>query len=283
MRVYLAYAIDQHVNTDKHLSDLEQLQMNLTSRGDVSWVFNPGAAFTVGQDAQPEPGLREINQFALRSCDALVAYLPAGVASVGVPMEIDLAASLGKRVVVISDAKSWMLQFGQPNVRVVETVSEASEALDGLLAHPMSSVAREALPVVAEHKDLMPRRSYSHDAGLDLVVSESVDVPPGQFRDIHCGVSVELPKWSWGLITGRSSTLRKRGLMVNQGVIDEGYRGPLFAGVWNLTGATVRVVEGERIAQLIVLDNGTRHLYPERVDYLSSSERGNNGFGSTGV
>lgn len=283
MRTYLAYAIDQHTNSSEHLADLEYLMLVLTSRADVSWVFDPGHAFTVGALAEPEPGLREINQFALRSADLVVAYLPAGVPSVGVPMEIDLAASLGKRVLIVTSAKSWMLQYGQPHVRIVAGVQEADEALDALADHRDSPEAREALPVALEGNGVLPSRTYSHDAGLDLVVSETVDVPPGEFRDIHCGASVQLPKWSWGMLTGRSSTLRKRGLMVNQGVIDEGYRGPLFAGVWNLTSATVRVVEGERIAQLIVLDNATRKLYPQKVSHLSSSERGNNGFGSTGV
>lgn len=289
MRVYLAYAIDQQTQAGlaESVADLEYLRLILSSRSETSWVFDPGKAFSVGQFAEPETGLREINQYALKTADLVVAYLPAGVASVGVPMEIDRAAAMGKLVLVISDAKSWMLQFGQSNVRVVSGVSEADEALDGLLAPPLidraGNTPREPLPVALDEVGQMPDRTYANDAGLDLFVSETVDVPPGEFRDIHCGVLVQLPDWSWGMLTGRSSTLRKRGLLVNQGVIDEGYRGPLFAGVWNLTAGTVRVNKGERIAQLIVLDNATRKLHPHQVRHLSVSERGNNGFGSTGA
>ena len=285
MRVYLAYAIDQA--TDEHQKksslDLEHLRLTLQLTAGISWVFDPGQAFSVGKHSEPEPGLREINQYALATSDLVVAYLPAGVPTVGVPMEIDRAEALGKKVLVVSDAKSWMLQFGSPNVKVVEGVREVQEALDGFLPHQASSEAREALPVVVEEGAVLPQRKYERDAGLDLVVSQTVDIPPNQFVDIHCGVSVQLPEWSWGLITGRSSTLRKRGLMVNQGVIDEGYRGELFAGVWNLTDSTVRVNKGERIAQLIVLENSTRTLYPMVTDHLNGSERGANGFGSTGV
>lgn len=287
MRVYLAYAIDQHTHNAEQVADLEYLSLILSTRSDVAWVYNPGSAFSVGSFSEPEPGIRQINQYALENCDLLVAYLPAGVASVGVPMEIDRAAQLGKQVLVVSDSPSWMLQFGQSNVRVVSGVSEADEALDGLLAPPLidraGNTPREPLPVALDEVGQMPDRTYANDAGLDLFVSETVDVPPGEFRDIHCGVSVQLPDWSWGMLTGRSSTLRKRGLLVNQGVIDEGYRGPLFAGVWNLTAGTVRVNKGERIAQLIVLDNATRKLHPHQVRHLSVSERGNNGFGSTGA
>ena len=131
-----------------------------------------------------------------------------------------------------------------------------------------------------------PRRGYADDAGLDLIVSEARVVHPGEFVDIPCGVSVELPAWSFGMITGRSSTLRKRGLMVNQGIIDAGYRGPLFAGVWNLTDEPVKVDAGERVAQLIILHNGTRLVQVQQVEEIDRGPvdgRGVFGFGSTGT
>lgn len=124
-------------------------------------------------------------------------------------------------------------------------------------------------------------RSHVGDAGLDLYCSEDVTIPPGQFEDIPVGVSVELPEGFWGLLTGRSSTLRKRGLMVAQGVIDQGYRGPLFAGVWNLTGEPVKALRGERLAQLILLPLWAGGV--ESVLFLSGSSRGSAGFGSSGL
>ena len=124
-------------------------------------------------------------------------------------------------------------------------------------------------------------RAHPGDAGLDLYCSEDVTVYPGQFVDIPLGVSVELPEGWWGMLTGRSSTLRKRGLMVNQGVIDQGYRGPLFAGVWNLTGKPVEVHRGERLVQLILVPIWRGSALEVMV--LNDSVRGVRGFGSSGV
>jgi dUTP pyrophosphatase len=128
-----------------------------------------------------------------------------------------------------------------------------------------------------------PRRVHDGDAGFDLVCAESVTVEPGEFVDIDCDLRVELPRGTWGLLTGRSSTLRRRGLLVAQGVIDQGYRGPLFAGVWNLTGEPVEVSAGEHLAQLIPLPVLADSLVLMRVNGpLGESERGEQGFGSTG-
>lgn len=288
--VYLAQAIDQgRVQYGPAVA-----KEWLSRISGVSWVYDPMSAFQVGKEAEVTPAIRAINTEALRQSDLLLAFLPAGVPTIGVPMEIESAATEGKQVVVISDAASWSLQYDVPNVQtflswdhkaqvaieaILEGTPEAqerpSETLPGLVPLPMPTTVSEG----AE----MPRRGYADDAGLDLVVSETRVIQPGHFVDVPCGVSVELPSWSFGLITGRSSTLRKRGLMVNQGIIDAGYRGPMFAGVWNLGDTPVKVEAGERIAQLIILHNGTRMVEPTLVEILPQGSRGHNGFGSTGA
>lgn len=125
-------------------------------------------------------------------------------------------------------------------------------------------------------------RGYSDDAGIDLFscIEEPLIIRPGGFRDIPLGVAVKLPPGTWGMLTGRSSTLRNHGLMVSHGVIDEGYRGPLFAAVFNLRDEPVTVAPRSRLVQLIVLPSHT--AVPRVVTRLDSSERGSAGFGSTG-
>lgn len=129
---------------------------------------------------------------------------------------------------------------------------------------------------------MTPDRAYPDDAGLDLFVSKRTVIPCGQFVDVSSGIAVELPPGTWGLIQGRSSTLRKRQLLVNPGVIDVGYRGELFAGCWNLGRVTQILEPGERVAQLIIIANVTEMVGVRVVDELGEHARGGNGFGSSG-
>lgn len=127
-----------------------------------------------------------------------------------------------------------------------------------------------------------PTRTHPGDAGFDLYVSRSIEVPPQTFVDVHCDVSVQLPRDMWGMIIGRSSTLRQRGLLVPLGVIDQGYRGELYAGCWNLTDESVLVAKGERIAQFIPIPLLSDQLTVKQVLQLDEHARGESGFGSSG-
>ncbi|WKW85448.1 deoxyuridine triphosphatase [Microbacterium phage Milani] len=128
----------------------------------------------------------------------------------------------------------------------------------------------------------MPIRAHSDDAGFDLYVARETVIPAHGFADVPSGVSVQLPNGYWGMLTGRSSTIRKRGLLVVQGIIDTGYTGELFSAVWNLTSESVTVEEGDRIAQLIILPNSTANSVLRRTDALGDTTRGGAGFGSSG-
>ena len=287
---YLAYPIDQRgqfAHMAYMFDQIEMIKRELIGCGLVDWTFDPGDGFNVSHGAEVSDSIARINRVAHMNADLVVAFLPANVASVGVPMEIDRAVSAGKRVVVFSDAPSWMLMY--PGERVVRYNDWDSDSIkDALLMiarmeTPTEERPKEDLPVKIWNEGCLPQRAYDDDAGLDLVVSQDTTIAPGTFVDVPCGVSVELPAWAWGLVTGRSSALRKRGLLVHSGVIDAGYRGPLFAGAWNMTDETVVVKAGERVAQLIVLSNMTRHVQPVETLALTQSPRGQNGFGSTGA
>lgn len=129
--------------------------------------------------------------------------------------------------------------------------------------------------------DCHPRKSYPGDAGYDLVVSEKTAIPYGGFADVPLGICVQLPPGTWAMLTGRSSTVRTRKLLVTQGIIDNGFRGPLYAGVQNLGPEVAWVQPGERVAQLILMP--LVHPLVRRVATLEASDRGAQGFGSTGA
>lgn len=129
----------------------------------------------------------------------------------------------------------------------------------------------------------MPYKKYGGDAGWDLFVSEDCDIAPGETVDVHTGVRIKMPRALFARITGRSSSLRKHKLLVNEGIIDNGYTGEMFVCVHNLGSETFRVKQGMRIAQ--VLFHQIEDVRWSQVELIGSTSdgRGANGFGSTGV
>jgi deoxyuridine 5'-triphosphate nucleotidohydrolase len=109
-----------------------------------------------------------------------------------------------------------------------------------------------------------------------------LEVPPCGYAELEVGVRVKLPDNTWAFITGRSSTAWKRRLLVIQGVIDEQYVGPLRTLVYNPNHVAVRVHEGDRLSQLIIIPK----CHPDKivtVDELPKTTRGELGFGSSGL
>ncbi len=128
-----------------------------------------------------------------------------------------------------------------------------------------------------------PTKAYADDAGFDLYCDADLVVEPATFVDVPLGVAIKVPEGTWGLLTARSSTLRKHGLMVAQGIIDCGYTGPLFAGVWNMTDQPVQITRGMRLVQYILMPNASLGVDAVQVAELPKTERGASGFGSSGV
>jgi dUTP pyrophosphatase len=196
--------------------------------------------------------------------------------SYGARAEYWLAKSLSIPVGTLADWLHIPLNARSFNVRAFNTRSSLPNQLLG------TDQAAGPPPTLkwTGDSDLQPRRIYPGDAGYDLICSIDTRVQIGQFVDVPCGIKIELPEGVWGLITGRSSTLRERGLLVTQGIIDNGYRGWIFAGVQNLSETVVDIKQGERIAQLIL--HPIIAPEPKLVETLSESDRGTNAFGSSG-
>jgi dUTP pyrophosphatase len=127
-----------------------------------------------------------------------------------------------------------------------------------------------------------PFKKHTGDAGWDLFVSRPCDIAPGETVDVHTDIRISMPPYLYARITGRSSSLRKHGLLVNEGIIDNGYTGELFVCVHNMTDKVFHVERGMRLAQVLF-------HYIEDVRWAQVNEikpvpgkRGNDGFGSTG-
>lgn len=127
-----------------------------------------------------------------------------------------------------------------------------------------------------------PTRAHATDAGADLYAAETIVIPSGEQVAIKTGTAVRLPEGAVGIIAGRSGLARDHRVRLSNGVgvIDSGYTGELTVLLTN-DGRKPYIVQAEdRIAQLLVMPA----LFPQfwQVDNLGNTDRGANGFGSTG-
>lgn len=127
-----------------------------------------------------------------------------------------------------------------------------------------------------------PYKKHMGDAGWDLFISRDCVIPPGETVDVHTDIKIDMPPYLYARITGRSSTLRKHKLLVNEAIIDNGYTGELFICVHNMSNKAFKVRKGMRLAQ--VLFHTIEDVRWSQVDEIKPvpGKRGNNGFGSTG-
>lgn len=112
----------------------------------------------------------------------------------------------------------------------------------------------------------------------------AIVLPPGGQLAIDSGLKIHINSRSHcALILPRSSS-GKRGLVLanGMGLIDSDYQGPLTLMVWNRSGQTLRILDGERIAQYLL--TSVCQFDMNFVDeFNDTTERGEGGFGSTGA
>ena len=129
---------------------------------------------------------------------------------------------------------------------------------------------------------VIPSYAKDGDAGMDLVATSIISNTSTQIT-YGIGLALEIPNGFVGLVFPRSS-VRKTRLMLSNcvGVIDSGYRGELQATFKKTNGLdSIKYKVGDRGAQIIILPYPT--IYMTEVPELSNTERGEGGFGSTGV
>lgn len=126
-----------------------------------------------------------------------------------------------------------------------------------------------------------PARGSAHAAGYDLASAEAAVVPVGGRRLVRTDVAVAVPPGTYGRVAPRSGLALKHGIDVMAGVIDGDYRGPVGVILHNSGDEPFAVRVGYRIAQLILERIETPAV--EVAAELDGTERGDGGFGSTGV
>ena len=127
----------------------------------------------------------------------------------------------------------------------------------------------------------IPRYAHVTDAGMDAYGLERIIIQPMERVQIKTGIALEIPTGTVALIWDKSGLSHSKGLKVLGGVIDSGYRGEVLVGVVNLGFEEVIFEAGDKVAQILI--QKIEHPNLVEVTELGDADRGDNGFGSTGV
>lgn len=136
--------------------------------------------------------------------------------------------------------------------------------------------------VMLDDGAIMPTRAHSADARLDLYTQEGFTLLSfGEIDNytVDTGVHMEIPEGYVGMLKSKSGLNVNRGV-VTEGVIDAGYTGSIKVKLYNMSMNYREFKRGDKIAQLVILPIVTPTL--KLVDKFAETERGDNGFGSTG-
>jgi dUTP pyrophosphatase len=129
----------------------------------------------------------------------------------------------------------------------------------------------------------VPSTAHIGDAAVDLHSRVDLTLPPGERSAVPTGIAVSIPEGFAGLVLPRSGHASRHGIGVvnGPGLIDSGYRGEISVLLINHGDVEVSFARGDRIAQLAIVPIPSVEW--TEVESLDETERGDGGFGSTGV
>lgn len=136
------------------------------------------------------------------------------------------------------------------------------------------------MKVVLDARAYAPERAHEHDAGLDLRIPVDMVIRAHGSITVDTGVHVQIPNGCYGKLESKSGLNVKHGVVSCGGVIDAGYTGSIVVKLYNLSNEPYTFKAGDKIVQLIVVPYYAPRL--ELVSSLEDTERGANGFGSSG-
>ena len=136
------------------------------------------------------------------------------------------------------------------------------------------------MKIILDDGAKMPTRAHADDAGLDLYSRANIVLYAHSSATFDTGVHVEIPRGYVGMIKSKSGLNVKYGL-TSEGVLDCGYTGSIRVKLYNHSSAAYTVAAGDKISQLVIMPIIAPELELVKV-FGTETERGDNGFGSTG-
>lgn len=134
------------------------------------------------------------------------------------------------------------------------------------------------------HPDaVMPEYAHAGDAGMDVRSVDELTIPPGARALVHTGLIIVLPPMYEAQVRPRSGLALKSGITVlnTPGTIDAGYRGEVGVILANFGENEFKVAKGDKIAQIVIQPVVRAEI--EETQSIDATDRGEGGFGSTGV
>ena len=141
------------------------------------------------------------------------------------------------------------------------------------------------IQIINKSKHATPNYETEGAAGMDLRanIEEAITLKPLERAIVKTGLYIALPIGFEAQVRPRSGLAAKKGITVLNapGTVDADYRGEIGVILVNLSNAEFVIKDGERIAQLIIAKHERIHW--KEVEILNETDRGADGFGSTGI
>jgi len=127
---------------------------------------------------------------------------------------------------------------------------------------------------------VIPNYAHEGDSGMDVTTIDNVTIKPHSFVKVHTGLAAVIPEGYEIQVRPRSGLQSKYGIVGAWGTVDSGYRGEIGIALYNHNDDPYYVYAGDRVAQLVLAPVVRAEI--EETCSLDATERGSDGFGSTG-
>ena len=159
--------------------------------------------------------------------------------------------------------------------------------LDEIEKHMYDAAKTRTVKVETVHKDaVFPKYAYPTDSGFDLHSTNDLEIGPFGRALVPTGIKVSFEEGYEIQVRPKSGLAIKQGLTVlnTPGTVDQGYTGEIQVIVFNTNNYSVTIPKGMKVGQAVLCPviNG-KFVNFEQVNNIESKDRGDNGFGSTGI
>ena len=180
------------------------------------------------------------------------------------------------------------VSFDDDNTKNLESIEEILGMSFDELEDEMNNILRErkvSVEVIDENA-VFPKYAYPTDSGFDLHSTQDLEIGPFGRILVPTGLKISFSEGYEIQVRPKSGLAIKQGLTVlnTPGTVDQGYTGEIQVIVFNTNNYTVMIPEGMKVAQAVLTPvvQG-KYVTFEKVDEIENKDRGNNGFGSTGI